>query len=227
MAIVYGHLWKSDDGKTLFTDATLDFTYLQSGAKSVTTGCMIRAGSSTTSLALNTAGIFGTAMYVSSTATSGTTYISYLKLTGNGAGAEFIASRAKVVLTAAAGNAHGAHHTLEVKAAGYVTGLGTAIRGNIVFTADEVVPRGTYYAVMGEIYAAGNTSALPASNACLCCSVPAGTAIDAVANAIAFVGTDGTGAMIDASSVTPTYVGSIRILVNGAVRYLYYGSNAT
>lgn len=183
-------------------------------------------GDSTTPNTLSTATASvdakGVPLYFSATSTAGTTYGTYVYLKSAGAGAEAIASRSKTVLTVAAGNAHGSHDTLEVKAAGYVTGLGTAIRGNIVFGADEVVPQGTYYAVMGEIYAAGNTSDLPTSNACLCCSVPTGTAMLGKANAIAFNATSGTGNMLydKGSSITGTMTGWIRILVNGAVRYL-------
>jgi hypothetical protein len=187
----------------------------------------IVTGTSASPLAMNTAGQIGQASYYSTTATSDTTYGRYNKLTASGIGVEAIGGRDKVVLSAAAGNAHGSHDTLEVTSTGYVTGLGTAIRGNIVFGSDTVVPQGTYYAVMAEIYAAGNTSALPTSNACLCCSVPAGTAIDAKANAIAFSGTDGATSMIySATDATPDWTGSIRILVNGAVRYLHFTSAA-
>lgn len=170
----------------------------------------------------------GNAVYYTSAATSGETYARYHKITATaGSTGEFIAGRDRTVLSAAVGNAHGAHDSLEVSSTGYVTGLGTAVRGNIVMT-NTAVPQGTYYAVMGELYPGGNTSALPtASNACLCCSVPAGTAIDAVANAIAFVGTDSATSMIySATDATPDWTGSIRILVNGAKRYLHFTSAA-
>jgi len=186
-------------------------------------------GTSASPLAINTADDCGLKAYFSSTATSGTTYGHYLRLDSNGAGQEAIAGRFKTLLKKASiGNAHGMHGTLETDtSAGNVTGLGTGIRGNLV-CADRAVAAGTYYGVLAEIYPLGNTAALPAaSNACLGINLQAGTAMDLVGNAISFSGTDGTGAMIDASSVTPTYVGSIRILVNGATRYLYYGSNAT
>lgn len=185
-------------------------------------------GTSASPEAMNTAGSIGDARYFSTTATSGTTYGKYNKLSASGIGVEAIADRNKVVLSAAAANAHGSHDTLEVTSTGYVSGLGTAIRGNIVFGSNTVVPAGTYYAVMAEIYAAGNVSSMPAaSNACLCCSVPAGTEIDKVANAIAFAGTDSATSMIySATDATPDWTGSIRILVNGAIRYLHFTSAA-
>jgi hypothetical protein len=188
----------------------------------------LKMGTSASPEAMNTAGSMGDARYFSTTATSGTTYGKYNKLSASGIGVEAIADRNKVVLSAAAANAHGSHDTLEVTSTGYVSGLGTAIRGNNVFGSDTVVPAGTYYAVMAEIYAAGNVSSMPAaSNACLCCSVPAGTEIDKVANAIAFAGTDSATSMIySATDATPDWTGSIRILVNGAIRYLHFTSAA-
>lgn len=182
-------------------------------------GVRFGAGSSASPNTL-AAGERGTNSYYTSTATSDTVYARYHYLAGTGAGAEFIGGRDKVVLSAVAGNAHGNHSTVEVTSTGCVTGLCTAVRGNIVFSTDTAITGGTYYGVMAELYPAGNTSALPtASNACLCCSVPAGTALDLVANAIAFSGTDGAGKMIYTHAPT-TLAGSVKILVNGVVKHL-------
>jgi hypothetical protein len=169
-----------------------------------------------------TADTIGIANYWTSAATSGTTYGWKNTLTGTGIGAEFIGGRDRCILTAAAGNAHGYHGTLEVKNTGYVSGMGTGIRGNIVFGTDTAVAAGTYYGMLAEIYAIGNTCALPAtSNACLGINLQAGTAMDLVGNAISFSGTDGSGKMIYTHAPT-TLAGSIRILVNGVVKYLPY-----
>jgi hypothetical protein len=177
-------------------------------------------GSTGTPCPINTADDKGVALYFSSTATSGTTYGEYIRLDGNGAGAEFIGGRRKVLLGAAAGNAHGGHDTVEVTSTAYVTGLCTGVRGNIVFATDTAVANGTYYGVMAELYPAGATSALPAaSNACLCCSVPTGTALDLVANAIAFNGADGSGKMIYTHAPT-TLAYAIKIRINGVKAYL-------
>lgn len=194
-----------------------------------TTGTILKVGTSADPYNLDTAGQSGLKEFYSTAATSDTTYGSYRRLDVSGAGVEGISGRDKTLLTAASiGNAHGRHDTLELDtSAGNVTGLGTGHRGNLV-VADRAVAAGTYYGAMAEIYPLGNTAALPAaSNACLGINLQPGTAMDLVGNAIAFNGTDGTGAMIDTSSVTPTWAGSIRILVNGAVRYLYWGTNAT
>lgn len=213
------------------TAAKMAFPYDPSAETpgTTTTGTVIKVGTTGTPFALNTAGQTGVKAFFSTTATSDTTYGQYTRLDVSGAGVEGIAGRNKTLLkVASVGNAHGAHDTLELDtSAGNVTGLGTGHRGNLV-VADRAVAAGTYYGAMAEIYPLGNSAALPAaSNACLGINAQTGTAMDLVANAISFSGADGTGKMIDTSSVTPTYAGSIRILVNGAIRYLYWGTNAT
>jgi len=171
-----------------------------------------------------TANAIGVEYNWTSSATSGTTYGNKNTLTGAGIGAEFIAGRDRCILTAAAGNGYGYHGTLEVNSTGYVTGQGAGIRGNVVFSTDTVVPQGTYYGVLAEIFPAGATSALPAaSNACLGINAQTGTANDLVANAIAFNGADGSGKMIYTHSITVggTAISSIRVRVNGVVGYIY------
>jgi hypothetical protein len=163
-------------------------------------------------------------VYGKSTATSGEDYAGYFYLSASGAAGESIATRSKLVLTAAKANAHGAHNTLELGTGGSVSGLGTAIRGNII-VPDSAVAQGTYYAIMAEIYTGGNTSAIPAaSNAALCINVVPGTAMDLVANAIAFNGTVGDGKMIH-NAAPDTIEGNIRVLINGVAHYIPYYTN--
>lgn len=188
-----------------------------------------RIGSSGTPKPMNTADMRLYQRYCSTAATSGTTYIDYARLDVSGAGVEGIAGRRKTLLTAAGvGNAHGGHDTLELDtSAGSLTGLGTGLRGNVV-VADRAVATGTYYGVMAEIFPLGNTAALPAgSNAALGINANAGTAMDLVANAISFSGTDGSGKMIYTNADSDAAAGSIRILVNGAIKYLrFYAAQA-
>lgn len=180
-------------------------------------------GNATTPLALDVADQCGVKMLASTAATSGTNYINYAKLDATGVGVEAIATRGKTLVKAAGvGNAHGAHDTLELDtSAGAVTGLGTGHRGNVV-VPNRAITTGTYYGAMAEIFALGNTAALPAgSNACLGINLQAGTAMDLVGNAISFSGTDGDGKMIY-TAAPQTLEGSIRILVNGHIKYLPY-----
>jgi len=179
-------------------------------------------GSSTYPLVLSVADDKGVSAYFKGTVASGTTYGEYIRLDGEAAGAEFIAGRHKCLLkTAAAGNAHGHHATLEFDtSAGHVTGLGTGLRGNVV-VPNRAIAAGTYYGVMAEIYALGTSAALPAgSNACLSISCPTSTAMDLVANAISVSGGDGTGKMIYTHTAAGTQTGTIRILVNGVKAWI-------
>lgn len=184
---------------------------------------LIWGGSYSTPVPINTADDKGINVWFSSTATSGTTYGFYCGLLGNGAGSEQIAARAKCLLaTNSIGNAHGLHATLELDTTyGNVTGLGTGLRGNLV-VANRAIAAGTYYGILAEIYALGNTAAVPAaSNACLGINLQPGTAMDLVGNAISFSGTDGSGKMIYTHAPS-TLEGSVRILVNGVAKYLPY-----
>jgi hypothetical protein len=178
-------------------------------------------GTTGTPQALATANECGRQEFYSSAMVSGTSYGHYVRLDATGAGAEHIAGRSKTLVKAAGiGNAHGRHDTLELDtSAGAVTGLGTGHRGNLV-VPDRAIAAGTYYGAMAEIYALGNTAALPSlSNACLGINLQPGTAMDLVGNAISFTGTDGSGKMIYTHAPT-TLAGSMRILVNGAIKYL-------
>lgn len=190
-----------------------------------------RVGTSAVPMAINTADFMGYRRYYSSSATSGTTYGDYLRLDAGGAGLEAIAGRSKVLLTAnSVGNAHGAHDTLELDATlGSITGLGTGHRANLVLPARAVLG-GTYFGAMSEIYCngAGATIAGVTKHAVHEISVAGAdaTAMNTVKNAISFDhgGTDGTGQMIYTHNPGNTFSGAIRILVNGAAKWLYFAS---
>jgi hypothetical protein len=222
MGYQYDRMRKSDDGQIIYILSSLDFSLLETTA--TLTGSLFAAGTSAVPIALNTAGQYGTLEFFSTTATSGTTYGDYTRLDVSGAGVEGIAGRSKTLLkVASVGNAHGRHDTLELDtSAGNVTGLGTGHRGNLV-VADRAVAAGTYYGAMAEIYPLGNTAALPtASNACLGINAQPGTAMDLVVNMMAFNGTDGSTKPIYTHGAGNTSSGSIRILVNGAKKYLRF-----
>lgn len=162
-----------------------------------------------------------------STATSGTSYGLYLGMQAHGAGAEHIAIRGRVPLTAAAGNAHGGHFTLEDDGTGKVTGLGTGCRMNWVMPDAATPAGGTYYGAMAEIYSNGaNSSAAAVTQHAILAVQSAGhaTGMATVKNAIAFAGTDGSGEMIYAHTITTPGAaqGSVKCLFNGVVGHLYW-----
>ena len=222
-----GFLWVDFSGYIVPPTAPSSYPVDLSAATGTGTALAETIGTVGSPVALSTANQSGFKEYYTTALTTGTTYGHYTMLTSTGVGVEAIAARSRTYLsTAAAANAHGSHASLEIDtSAGSVSGLGTGLRGNIVLP-NRAIAAGTYYGVYAELYAGGNTTALPAnSNACLGINSQPGTAMDLVANAIAFNGTDATGAMIyTAGEAAPAVVGSIRILVNGAIKYLYYGA---
>lgn len=183
-------------------------------------------GTTTAPIALTVADQMGFKRYYSTALTSGTNYGDYVRMDASGVGVEAIAQRAKTLLTGnSVGNAHGLHATLELDTTyGSITGLGTGLRANLVLPG-RAIHGGTYYGAMAEIYC-------PASSDISGVTRPAilnigangdATAVAKVLNAIAFDGTDGTGCMIyTATNTHQTFVGSIRILVNGAAKYIHF-----
>jgi hypothetical protein len=226
-----GYLWIDITGYTVPAETAIN-TFpvdLSLATGTGTTGVAMRIGTTGSPVALNTAGQRGVQEYFSTTATSDTTYGRYTQLKAYGAGLEAIAVRARLLGSLAGiGNAHGLHATLELDtSAGSVTGLGTGLRANIVLPGRALPAGGTYYGLMAEIYsnASADISAVT-EHAILAVQANGDTSAKAkVLNAISFAGTDGTGKMIyTATDSAPTMTGSIRILVNGAVRYLHFSS---
>jgi len=191
-----------------------------------TTGTAIKIGVSATPIAINTAGQRGINAFFSSTATSDTTYGMYLRLDSYGAGVEAIGGRIKTLLTTgAAQQAHGIHGTLEYGATGSVVDVGSGIKGNFVVNG-RIITGGEVYGMIAELYYNASGSTASVRHAPLCISVAGDTTGMATCkNAIAFVGSTGSGNMIcEATDSSPDWTGSIKILVNGNARYIHYTS---
>jgi hypothetical protein len=192
-----------------------------------TIGTAIQIGTTAVPIALNTAGQTGIKAFFSSTATSDTTYGMYLRLDSYGAGVEAIAGRFKTLLiTGAAGNAYGLHATLETDtSAGSATGQSAGIRGNLVLANRAITGAGRYYGIFAEIYPLGSSAALTTESAVLGINLQSGTGVDTKVAAISFMGADATTKMIYTHNPGATFSGSIKILVNGAQRWLYFASS--
>jgi hypothetical protein len=220
-----GFLWIDFSGFIVPPTAPSSYPVDLSAATGTGTALAETIGTVGSPIAISTVNQSGVKEYYTTANATGTTYGHYTLLTSTGGAAgEAIAGRNRVYLsTAATANAHGSHATLELDAtAGNVTGLGTGLRGNVV-VGDRAVAAGTYYGVFAEIYASGNTAALPAgSNAALGINVQPGTAMDLVGNLIAFAGTDGSTKPIYTHAAGNTSSGSIRILVNGAKKFMRF-----
>jgi hypothetical protein len=136
--------------------------------------------------------------------------------------------RAYSVLSSKNANAHGAHLSLNCSATGYVSGLGAGVRGQLY--VQGISPAGgTYYGMMAEMYFdASATIAAVTEHAILAVQANGdATAAATCLNAISFVGgaSSSGGQMISPGSSISTCTGTIRVLINGAVRYIPYYSH--
>jgi hypothetical protein len=163
-----------------------------------------------------------------STATSGDSRSLYLRheLGGAAGGGECL--RAFATLSAANVTAHGAHISLNCSAAGYVTGLGAGVRGQL-YVAGITPSNGTYYGMMAEMYFdASATIAAVTEHAILAIQANGdATAKATCLNAISFAGgaDSGGGQMISPGTSMGTVTGTIRCLINGVAAFLPYYSH--
>lgn len=144
------------------------------------------------------------------------------------------ALRAFATIEADVAGGTGAHISLNFSAAGRVEGECSALGATLHVPNRAIPAQGAFYSLDGQIYCDGNDSdiTLAQRHAILRLRVFGGnaTARDLVLNAIALECSDGSGKMVytNAGDDTDDPTGSIRILVNGAVKYLRFwdGENA-
>lgn len=173
--------------------------------------------------------IFRHYRYVS-TAASGDIRGEYLKLhLAGGASGEAFRSVTQVDV-ATGGGAHGEHVSLMFGALGALTGLGAASRQTLYLPNRALAAGGGYYGGMTEIFLDGNDSDISpvTQHAILRVVVDGGNtaAQNRVKNAMAFEqtkGTDGAGNMFYSHDhAAGNAAGSIRVLINGVVKYLKF-----
>lgn len=97
------------------------------------------------------------------TAPSGDNRLAYLRYDIDGAGASGECIRALTDLGAAAGNARGAHVSLQAGATGYITGLGAGVDAQLYIKNEALHANGTYAVINAEIYSEGATSSVAAA----------------------------------------------------------------
>lgn len=166
------------------------------------------------------------------TATSGDCRLQYMRyyMAGiNTTGGECL--KAGTVLEAAVGTARGGQASIEVSSAGYVSGFAAGWDA-LLEVADSAVPSGTYTGGQSQIYMTGSSSDLSGTTHSIHrFSVIGGdaTAESGVKNAFSFdvanCAGSGAGNMISLGANEGATTGTIRILVNGAVRYIAYTSH--
>ena len=144
---------------------------------------------------------------------------------GVGVSGDAIRGRGLVTAAGTAGTVDGGAFTLEYNG-GQVAGQGTGLRGNLVLP-NAALAGGTVYGTIAEIYAGGaNSDAGGATKHAILgvLSTGDGTGADRTLNAVEFLGnTDGSGYMIYSHNhAEGNAEGSIRVLINGAVRFLKF-----
>ena len=110
-----------------------------------------------------------------STATSGTSRGLYRRHELAGAAGDGECLRAFTKLSAAVGTARGAQISLDVNTTGSITGFGAAVDAQIL-VPNQALGAGTYGVVNSEIYSAGSSSSVAASNIAFFRAVASGNA---------------------------------------------------
>lgn len=211
------------------SDSSVSLALLvDSDAAPSASGLLIGGG---TSAAPNTTSVAGAKfidLYCESTAASGANRLAYFAYLVNGGG-NFEAVRGRAVAQGECANVTGGGFGAEVSDTGYVTGSCASLAGTLVLANAAVPANGTYYGAQVSIYSGGTSSSLAAATKHAILGVAAtgnATGQKAVLNAIAFDGAadSGGGEMISPGTSEGSAEGTIRILVNGVVKYLaYYG----
>jgi len=163
------------------------------------------------------------------TATSGDNRLMYLRYDQAGAAGGGECIRAFTKATAALGTARGAQISLDLSAAGSVTGLGVGLDGQLMI-ADALPAGGTYFAGQSEMYFAASSSIAAVTTHAIHSFIANGdaTALATCLNVFAIKGGEGTGEMVYNNNSTGATEsnGSIRILVDEGsgyvARYLRY-----
>lgn len=216
-------------------DNSLDAQQIDfSGAKpAVAAGPLILAGTSDQKISSSLPDTKFIQAYLESKATSGDNRGMYLRYYMNGinaTGGECL--KAGTVLGAAIGTARGEQASIEVSSAGYVTGFACGLDGLLEVANSAVPSGGTYCAGQSQIFMTGASSSLSAaaSHALHRFSVIGGnaTAEATIKNAFNFdvanCAGSGAGNMISVGTSMSTVIGTIRIVINGAIQYIpYYG----
>lgn len=153
----------------------------------------------------------------------------YTRFEAAGAG-NYEAVRGLTVCSTEVANATGLSGGVSVSDTGYVTGSSAAVAGTTVVANAAVPAGGTYYAGAFTLNGAGSSSTLAAVTKYAILQIGAtgnSTFVTSVKNAIAFDGAAaaGGGDMISPGTSIGSVTGSIRILVNGDVRYLPFYSH--
>lgn len=166
------------------------------------------------------------------TATSGASRGLYVRheLKGAGVSGESLRGNTNLGASTAVATAHGCHASIAHQSGSTITGLGVGVRAGWILPDAAVGAGGTYYGGMTEIYVSGNSSdpAAVTKYAVHEFSINGAgnaTAQAKVKNMLSFTSgaADASGNVIYSHDhAAGNAAGSIRVLINGAVKYLKF-----
>jgi hypothetical protein len=200
---------------------------LAAAGGAVNTALLIGVGTTDDPAVNSTPDVHFIELRLKSLATSGDNRGLYLRqeFAGDGGGGDGMRSNTQV--SAAASTVHGLHASVGFQTGGKVTGQSIGGRFGLLVPDRAMDSGGTYYPLQAEIFMEGTSSDIsPVTEAAILSLQVVGgdaTARSKVKNLLSVNGEDGTGEMIYCNSGTnPSHTGSIRFLLNGTVRYLYF-----
>ena len=216
------------------TDVTGKLTLGAQGGAASASGLLMGIGTTSSPATAATANGKFIELRCESTATSGDCRLQYMRYFMNGinaTGGECL--KAGTVLGAAIGTARGEQASIEVSSTGYVSGFACGLDGLLEVANSAVPSGGTYCAGQSQIWMTGSSSDLSAatSHALHRFSVSGGSAaaeakvLNAFNFDVANCADSGGAEMISPGANEGTTTGTIRVLINGDIRYLAYYSH--
>jgi len=217
-------LWDESADELVLNAATLQLggkvKFALNGGAASASGLLMGVGTSANPATTAVAGAIFSEFRTQSTATSGDSRSLYLRHDINGAGGGGEALRAFAKITAAASTARGAHISLDLDAAGSVSGFGAGVDAQVLF--GDAAYTNTVTAINAELYAAGTSTDVTAGKGSFLRCVVGGDAtgvasLEDNAGFISFTNAAGSGKIVDSDITALTGKAGLRVYVAGAL----------
>lgn len=160
-------LWDESANELVLNASTLQLggkvKFALNGGAASASGLLMGVGTSANPATTAVAGSIFSEFRTQSTATSGDSRSLYLRHDINGAGGGGEALRAFAKVTAAATTARGAHISIDLDAAGTVSGFGAGVDAQVLF--GDTAYTNTVTALNAELYSAGSSTSIAADSA--------------------------------------------------------------
>lgn len=215
-------------GTTTLGDSTSDTTTINGkinlakigGAAASASGLIMGVGTSADPATTSTADAIFSEFRTESTATSGDSRSFYLRHSINGAGGGGEALRAFAKIDAAGATARGAHISVDLAAAGSLSGFGAGVDAQVLY--GDTSYSSTLSAINAELYASGSSTDITAGASSVFRvnvggdSTGVGNLLDKAAF-ISFTNAAGGGDLVDSNITALTGKAGLRVYVNGSL----------